>query len=176
MSDKAQIVALTEDRDKFRNGFQTAQEQIDGLLTERARLTEALEQAKRERDEAQHHRDLKEGERAELRQLLTEALTTRTDERDAVIRDALKFKAERDQQAGALVTLREAVQRMVDKMETDGVPGYIYDAQKAECVECGATAPTIAEVKHVEDCYQAHYEVLRVALAASAPAFTPEEG
>jgi chromosome segregation ATPase len=95
MSDKAQIVALTEDRDKFRNGFQAAQEQIDGLLTERARLTEALEQARRERDDF----------------YMAYRIQCDRESKAALIR-AEQAEAERDQQAGALVTLRAALAKL----------------------------------------------------------------
>jgi hypothetical protein len=83
---------------------------------------------------------------------------------------AEKAEAERDQQAGALVTLREALETLISAVEADGVPGYIYDETKAECGQCGASAPTIAEVKHTDEwCFQRAYEIARAALAASAP-------
>jgi hypothetical protein len=87
---------------------------------------------------------------------------------ERVMRAVLAYS---EQQAGALVTLREALEKLISAVESDGVPGYIYDETKAECGQCGASAPTIAEVKHADEwCFQRAYEVAGAALAASAPA------
>jgi hypothetical protein len=69
-----------------------------------------------------------------------------------------------------IARLREALETLISAVEADGVPGFIYDDTKAECGQCGASAPTIAEVKHADEwCFQRAYEIARAALAADVP-------
>lgn len=60
--------------------------------------------------------------------------------------------------------IEAAARVMLDAIEEKDSGGYVYDASVAECVECDATAPTMAEVQHDEDCFQRKYEMLRDAL------------
>lgn len=66
--------------------------------------------------------------------------------------------------AGEITRLRHAMGNMVRVIETDDVPGYIYDDHQAECVGCDAKALTIEQIVHSADCFQGALEIARAAL------------
>jgi DNA repair exonuclease SbcCD ATPase subunit len=126
---------------------------IKSLRAEIARLTEALEQATRERDSIRHH---------------LAATVEQVSTRLRVV------EAERDQQAGALVTLRAALEKAL--LGIDDVA-----AQASLCAHHVVPHEhqrtwLRSEVRREADGAQ---RAIRAALAASAPAVpasTPEEG
>jgi hypothetical protein len=117
--------ALEQEREKQRLVEESYATVLEGVKAERDQLREALEQAQRERADLQTNRDL-----------------------SAICIDQLK--AERDQQAGALVTLREAL---------EGLRAVVRDF----------------DVQDADDWVDEMIAKADAALAASAPASTPAD-
>jgi hypothetical protein len=67
-----------------------------------------------------------------------------------------------------VAALRNALGELIRVIETDDVPGYIYDATWAECGYCGKDAPTTVEIQHEADCFQDALDAARAAMERRA--------
>jgi DNA repair exonuclease SbcCD ATPase subunit len=147
--------ALEQEREKQRLVEESYATVLEGVKAERDQLKEALEQATREREFNPYCPAPKCKYFKEYTGDVGAKLADAVDELRELRKDYYALEAERDQQAGALagalVTLRAEVQRarrrVAGVINGDGI-GLAYEAE----------------------------DILRAALAASAPASTPEEG
>ena len=68
--------------------------------------------------------------------------------------------------------LRDVLTNLLRVLELDDIPGYVYDANRAECVDCTHTAPTIATVVHDKDCLQAAIEQASKEIGVTPPVYS----